>query len=69
MPGSAKADPLLVGVNDAAAMLGVSRWAIYQLIKGEQIESRWLGQRRLIVVESLRSYAAGLPAERPGAAS
>lgn len=64
-------DPIFVSVKDAAAALGVSTWQMYQLLDDEDrpIESRYVGRRRFVVVESLRRFADNLPTERPGKAS
>ena len=60
-------DPIFVSVKDAAKALGISTWAMYQLLDDEDdpVESRYKGARRLVVVESLRNYASNLPTERP----
>ena len=62
-------DPILVSVKDAAGALGITTWSIYQLLRENKIDSRYHGKRRLIVVESLREYAAKLPTEKTEAAS
>lgn len=54
-------DPIFVSVKEAAEALGISQWVVYQLLDAKKIESRYQGRRRLVVVESLRSYAAELP--------
>lgn len=46
-------------------MLGISRWSTYNLLDQQRIESRYLGRRRLVVVESLRAYARSLPQYPP----
>lgn len=46
-------------------MLGLSNWSVYKLLDKGHIESRYKGSRRLVVVESVRQYVAGLPTERP----
>lgn len=53
--------PLLVSVKDAAAALGISTWSCYQLLDAQKIESRYIGRRRLVEVESLRKYVKNLP--------
>lgn len=62
-------DPIFISVKQAAEALGVSTWQLYQTLNDENppIESRYFGRRRLVVVESLRRYAASLPTERPEA--
>lgn len=60
-------EPILVSVKQAADALGISTWSCYQLCDEGLIEARYHGRRRLVVVESLRQYAAGLPTERESA--
>lgn len=55
-------DPIFVSVKQAARALNISPWSCYQLLDAQKIESRYQGRRRLVVVESLRAYAAALPA-------
>lgn len=66
---SGKIEPLFTSVKDAAQALGVSTWQMYQLLDDEArpVDSRYLGRKRLVVVESLRQYAANLPQERESA--
>lgn len=54
-------DPIYVSVKEAARVLGLSTWSIYQKLDAQEIASRYDGRKRLVVVESLRNYAAGLP--------
>jgi hypothetical protein len=58
-------DPILVSVKDAARVIGVSPWVVYQQLDAGAIESRYVGRRRLVVVESLRRYVDGLPTTAP----
>lgn len=58
-------DPIFVSVKDAAQALSLTPWTVYQLANNGHLESRYHGRRRLIVVESLRKYAAGLPDTAP----
>lgn len=60
-------DPITVTVKGAAQMLGLSNWSVYKLLDQGKVESRYKGTRRLVVVESLREYVAGLPTEKPKA--
>lgn len=53
--------PIFVSVKQAAQMLNISPWSCYQLLNAGEIESRYQGRRRLVVVTSLREYAANLP--------
>jgi hypothetical protein len=54
-------DPIFVSVKQAAAALNISPWVCYQLLDQKKIASRYQGRRRLVVVDSLREYAASLP--------
>lgn len=56
------ADPILVPVKDSADILGQSRTTIYELIAAEKIKAVKSGRSTLIVYESLKQYAASLPA-------
>ena len=58
-------DPIYVSVKEAARILGVSTWLMYQRLDQQLIESRYEGRKRLVVVKSLREYAAGLPEVAP----
>ena len=42
-------------------MLAISPWSAYQLLESGQIESRYMGRRRLVSVASIREFAKGLP--------
>lgn len=54
-------DPIYVSVKEAARILGLSTWSLYQKLDKQVIESRYDGRKRLVVVTSLREYAAALP--------
>lgn len=56
--------PLHVSVKEAAAILGLSRNQTYRLLDQGSIESRYVGTRRLVVLDSLHSFARSLPTER-----
>jgi hypothetical protein len=58
-------DPIYVSVKEAARILGVSTWLMYQRLDSQLIESRYEGRKRLVVVESLRKYAKALPDVAP----
>lgn len=58
-------DPIFVSVKEAARMLGLSTWSMYQRLDQQAIESRYDGRKRLVVVDSLRKYAAALPEVAP----
>lgn len=53
--------PIFVSVKQAADMLAISPWSTYQLLESGDIESRYMGRRRLVSVASLHEYAAALP--------
>lgn len=57
-------DPIFVSVKQAAVVLGISPWSVYQLLDAQLIESRYHGKRRLVRVTSLHDYAEGLPSEK-----
>jgi excisionase family DNA binding protein len=58
-------DPIYVSVKEAARILGLSTWSLYKKLDDQAIESRYDGRKRLVVVASLREYAAALPATAP----
>lgn len=60
-------DPIYVSATDAARILGVSRWLLYKRLDEQAIESRYEGRKRLVVLASLREYAANLPTTAPSA--
>jgi hypothetical protein len=53
--------PILCSIPQASAMIGRGIGAIYTLIGDGEIEAKKSSGRTLIVVESLRRYAAKLP--------
>lgn len=57
--------PIFVSAADAATILAISRWQVYQLLDAQAIESRYIGKRRQVVLVSLEAYAASLPTSRP----
>lgn len=59
----AKPEPplLLVSIPECAQMLGLSLAYVRTLLDDRTIDSRYEGRRRLVVVESMRDYVAGLP--------
>lgn len=48
-------DTLLVSINDASRILGVSRSTIYRLLKDQTITARKVRSRNLIEVKSIRT--------------
>ncbi len=49
-------EPLNVSVDDAAAMLGVGRVCLYELLNSGQIASLKIGSRRLVPVAELEAF-------------
>lgn len=47
-------EKLLISITDAAKALSLGRTSIYELMRTGQLETRKMGRRRLITVESLR---------------
>lgn len=58
-------DTIYVSVKEAARILGLSPWSVYQRLDQQIIESRYDGRKRLVLVSSLREYAANLPTTAP----
>jgi hypothetical protein len=56
--------PILVSIPQASAMLGRGVTKIYELIGADLIRAVKSDGRTLIVVESLREYARGLPSAK-----
>ncbi|MBY0620614.1 MAG: helix-turn-helix domain-containing protein [Sphingomonas ursincola] len=50
-------DPLLISVQEAARMLAVGRTSIYELINSGELETKKLGRRRLVTIDSIRRVA------------
>jgi excisionase family DNA binding protein len=60
--------PILVRINQASAIIGKSRRGIYQLIATDKLKAVKSGRSTLIIYESLKQYAANLPAAKCRAA-
>lgn len=58
-------DPIYVSVKEAARILGVSPWLMYQRLDSQAVESRYEGRKRLVDYASLKAYAAALPTTPP----
>jgi hypothetical protein len=56
--------PILVSIPQACQMIGRGTQAIYDLIGGGKIRAVKSDGRTLIVVDSLRQYAASLPSAK-----
>lgn len=57
--------PIFVSVKEAARILALTPWSIYKLLDEQAIKSQYHGRKRLVSVESLHEYAAGLPIVAP----
>lgn len=59
MPHVAPADPssLFVSAGEAARMLGISSWTVYELVARGELPSRRLGTRVLIPRRALEELA------------
>lgn len=57
-------EPPLLAVDAARQQLGgLSRRAVYDLLDSGELEGVWIGRRRLVVAESLRTYITRLREE------
>ena len=50
----------LLKVDDVAAILQVSRWTVFRLIKERQLVSVKVGSSRRVAVQAVRDYIAAL---------
>ena len=53
-------EPILVNVVDAAAMLGVGRSTVWELIKASELRAVKIHSRTLIHRDEIERYARGL---------
>jgi hypothetical protein len=60
-------EPIFISVKEAARMLNLTPWSMYQILDAEKVEARYFGRRRMVVLASLREFAKSLPTERPEA--
>jgi excisionase family DNA binding protein len=60
-------EPLVLGVKDAAAFIGLSRSRLYELIEAREIEARKLGARTVVPIASLKAFVASSPLVREAA--
>jgi excisionase family DNA binding protein len=49
-------DPISVGVDDAARLIGVARSMFYEMIASGEIDTFKLGRRRLVRVKTLEAF-------------
>lgn len=54
-------DPILIPLNQAAAIIGRCRRSLYDLIAIDAIRAVKSGRSTLVVYELLKQYAASLP--------
>jgi hypothetical protein len=59
-----KLEPILVSIPQAAVIIGKCRRGIYELIATEQLQAVKDGRSTRVVFESLKQYAASLPAAK-----
>jgi excisionase family DNA binding protein len=53
-------DRLLLPIPDAAAVLGVGRTKLYELVENGAIDTVTIGRRRLVPAQALEDYARRL---------
>jgi excisionase family DNA binding protein len=53
-------EPLLVGINDAAQMLGLSRSKLYELIAEKRIPLVKIGRSSRVPLPGLKAFTASL---------
>lgn len=54
-------EPMVLGVKDAAAFIGLSKSRLYELIGEKQIDARKLGARTVVPVASLKAFVEAAP--------
>ena len=54
-------EPLVLGVKDAAAYIGLSKSRLYELLADQSIQAKKLGARTVIPVASLRAFVDSAP--------
>lgn len=61
-------EPIYISVKEAARLLNLTPWSVYNsILDTGLVDSRYFGRRRMVVLASLREFAASLPTERPEA--
>lgn len=56
----AKEMPRLLAIKQAIYELGIGRTGIYELIKDGKLKTVTIGRRRLVRIESIEEFIAGL---------
>jgi excisionase family DNA binding protein len=59
--------PIAVTIPEAVKLSGMSRTALYEALKKQDITARKAGRRTLISFADLQAYLASLPAYQAGA--
>ncbi|WP_459982639.1 hypothetical protein [Nocardioides sp. AN3] len=59
--GETNLEPIFISAKETARLLGITQWSVYKILDNLEIESRYYGKRRLVVLESVRRFAASLP--------
>jgi excisionase family DNA binding protein len=61
-PTDQKTEPLFYSVEDAAHELAMSKWWVREMLRRGVLRARKAGRRTIIEGQSVRDYAATLPA-------
>ena len=59
--------PIALTIPEAVKASGISRTALYDALKRQDISARKAGRRTLIMFSDLQAYLASLPAYQAGA--
>jgi excisionase family DNA binding protein len=59
------ADTIALGIDNAAARIGVGRDKIFDAIRDRRLEAKKFGRRTLVTVDALRRFIDELPARTP----
>lgn len=54
-------EKILVSIPEAGSLIGHGRSFVYELIRAGKLQTKKSGKRRLVVLDSLKQYAANLP--------
>lgn len=57
--------PIFVEVKEAARILSLTTWSIYDLLNKGAITGKYHGRKRLVSYASLEAYAQSLPETPP----
>ncbi|HJP68131.1 MAG TPA: helix-turn-helix domain-containing protein [Sphingomicrobium sp.] len=64
-PGDGSVPPVLYTIKEACAVLRVSNWKLYQLIRSRQLATVRIGKRRLVPRDAVDALIARLRGEEP----